>query len=196
MPILPITPRQRSIRGGRERLRAGTWRSTRWEICWMASVSAKLRWKKANGSLSTACTCCKPNPKSYLPNRALEFDRIAIGIEDIHGRSRPFGAVALAGLHDLDAVRGKMREDFRFVERSDLDREMIEVAALVSRSRAAALSQHALERNEIDQRSSGAHLDEADALLALVDAAAEHVAIEVQTRREILDAQHDVIDRA
>src|SRR3546814_20912637 len=68
-----------------------------------------------------------------------------------------------------------MREvgaDGRLVERGDRDREMVDVAAFAARRRAARRAQLAVDGDEIDQRTAGAQLKEADSgLHALVGAA-------------------------
>ena len=80
------------------------------------------------------------------------------------------------------------------VEGRYLQREMIDIAPLLARTRAARAAEFARERNEVDQRSAGAKLDEADIVLALLRRAAQRSHIERKTAFEVRDAQHHVID--
>ena len=82
------------------------------------------------------------------------------------------------------------------VERLDAHTEMIEIASLRSGCGAACPAKRATDRHEIDQRSAGAKLHEPDRIVAALDRASEHVAIEGQHAAEVGDAQHDVVDLA
>src|SRR5262249_8718848 len=106
------------------------------------------------------------------------------------------GPVAPARLDNLHAVSREMRADCRLIEGHDLQRKMIDIAPLLSRPRAAPAPECAIERDEIDQRSSSPQLDESDRLLPVVDAAAQHIAIEGQAPLQIDDTEHHMIDGA
>ena len=84
----------------------------------------------------------------------------------------------------------------RFVERLDAQAEVVEVAAFPAGRGAAGAAEGAVDRHEVDQRAPGAQLDQADVVLAPLDRAAEDVAIEGEHRRDVADAQDDVVDLA
>src|SRR3546814_19609270 len=92
-----------------------------------------------------------------------------------------------------------MREvgaDGRLVERGDRDREMVDVAAFAARRRAARRAQLAVDGDEIDQRTAGAQLIEADSGLHALVGAAENLPIKAGHTVEIDDAKDHMVDRA
>ena len=87
-----------------------------------------------------------------------------------------------------------MRHDRAGVERSHPQAEVIHVAALRARRRAALSAQHTVHRHEVDERVARAQLQQSDLLLEHLDAAAEDIAIEIAGAVQVGDAQHDVIE--
>jgi len=93
-------------------------------------------------------------------------------------------------------VRLQAGADGALVERLDAQAEVGEIAAFLASRRAAGAAERAVDRHEVDQRASGAQLDQADVVLAPLDRAAEDVAIEGDHRRDVADAQDEVVDLA
>ena len=87
-----------------------------------------------------------------------------------------------------------MRAQRRLVDPVDAQREVVEVAALAAGGRTAHAPEFAFDVDEIDQRASGAELDQPELLLPLLDRAAEHVAIEADHPVHVAHAQHEMVD--
>ena len=78
--------------------------------------------------------------------RRLQLDRIAVGILDVDRGAVALGAVALHRLAGIDAVPREMGAQRRLVESCETQAEMVEVATLDSRPRAALAAELAVER--------------------------------------------------
>src|SRR3546814_10336158 len=92
-----------------------------------------------------------------------------------------------------------MREvgaDGGLVERGDRDREMVDVAALAARRRAAHRAELAVDGDEIYQRTAGAQLIEPDLGLRALVGAAENIPVKAGHIVEIDDAKDHMVDRA
>ena len=85
---------------------------------------------------------------------------------------------------------------FTLVVRVDAQAEVIEVASFLAGCSAPRATERAVDRHEVDQRASGAQLDQADVVLESLDHAAEHLAIEREHRRDVADAQDQVVNLA
>src|SRR5687768_10362230 len=88
-----------------------------------------------------------------------------------------------------------MGEDRRLVPGQHPEADMVDVAPFRSRAGAAHAAELPLHRNEVDQRSAGSQLVEADLRLDLLDGRSEHVGIKAQGGLEIADAKDDMVDR-
>ncbi|KGS42837.1 hypothetical protein X961_5183 [Burkholderia pseudomallei MSHR5613] len=88
---------------------------------------------------------------------------------------------------------GEVRAQRGRIERLDAQAQMIHVPSLSRRSAACPIDRRA-NREQIDQRASGAQLNEPQFPLLFFDVAAQHVAIETGHRSQIGGAQHHVID--
>ncbi len=82
------------------------------------------------------------------------------------------------------------------VERFYAHTEVIHIERLRPRRGAAHASEFPIHWHEIDERTSGAQLDQAEIILAFLDVAAEHVAVEACHFLGVDDAEHHVIDFA
>src|SRR5262249_43715949 len=107
-----------------------------------------------------------------------------------------FCAIARFGGAGGDVQRGEVRAQRGLVEGLDAKAQVVEVAPFAARCRAAGASELAVQRDEIQHRAAGAKLDQADLVLAPLDAAAQAVAVEAQHGRHVDHAQHDVVDLA
>ncbi len=131
-----------------------------------------------------------------LPGRALQLDDVAFRIAEVERRPFTLRTEARFNRSRRHAMRNEIRLNARFIERLQAHTEVIEVEAFRSRRGAAHCPKLAVYRNEIDERTSSAQLDQAEVVAPSFDSAAEHIAIERQHRVEIADAQYEVIDVA
>src|SRR5690349_5767055 len=89
----------------------------------------------------------------------------------------------------------KVREYAIPVPGRDAKADMVHVAALAARRRAAHRPELPVDGNEIDQRRSCPKLIQPDLLLLLLPARAEHVDVEARDPLEVGDAEDDMVDR-
>src|SRR3546814_6365853 len=82
------------------------------------------------------------------------------------------------------------------VELGDRDREMVDVAALAPRRRAAHRAELAVDGDEIDQRTAGAQLIEPDLGLRALVGAAENIPVKAGHIVEIGAATDHMVERA
>ncbi len=71
---------------------------------------------------------------------------------------------------------------------------MVDIARLGARRRAAHASQLAVDRHQVDHRTAGAQLHQADFILTALDRAAQHLAIKTHHALQPRHAQHDMVD--
>src|SRR5690606_39789460 len=76
----------------------------------------------------------------------------------------------------------------------DTQAHMVEIVRIAGRSRAALAAQRTVHGNQVDQVAAGAQLDQADAVVATLEATTQHVAIEVQHGLERAYAQDHMVD--
>src|SRR6185312_1388894 len=128
--------------------------------------------------------------------RALELDRVAFGVCDVNGGAQAFRAVALLDGSGGNARGAQMPADGVRIERLDPKTDVIEIVPLKPRRRATRTAQRSIDRHQVHQRSPRAQLHQAKLVLATLDRAAQHRAVEMQHRVQIGDAQHDMVDFA
>jgi hypothetical protein len=80
------------------------------------------------------------------------------------------------------------------VEWFDPQAEVVHVATRARRGAAASAAEHAIYRNEVDERAASAKLSQSDLCLLAFYLATQHVAIEPQHSVQIDNSEHDVID--
>jgi len=88
-----------------------------------------------------------------------------------------------------------MGADSAFIERHNVEREMIDVTALFAGRSAACPAELAIKGNKVDQRVPCAKLNEPDVVLPFFQRTAEPIDVKRQAAREVPDAQHQMIDR-
>ena len=91
-------------------------------------------------------------------------------------------------------MRDQMGNDRVRVEWLNPQAEMIEIASLHPRCRAALLAQGAVDRHQIDQRGAGAELVQAQRLLGLLQRAADNIDVERHHGLEVGDPQHEMVE--
>src|SRR5260221_13869390 len=104
--------------------------------------------------------------------RAFQLDLIAFRVIEIDRRSVAFRTVALDGFADRYAERRKSRDDGVTVERFDAKAEMIHVGRRTRRCLAL------FDRDKVEQRGAGTHLDQADAVQLALDLEAQRLLVE------------------
>ncbi len=72
--------------------------------------------------------------------------------------------------------------------------EMIEVVSFFARCCAARSTEFAIHRHEINDRSAGSQLNQADLILASLDRTSENSAIEAKHVVDVDNAQHKMAD--
>src|SRR5688572_22142506 len=115
---------------------------------------------------------------SRVPWRPLQLDDIAFRIADVERWSLALGAIARARLANLDSLRRQIGTDLCLVIAVKRDAEMIEVAPFLARRGATHSAKLAVDRHEIDQGLSGAHLRQSDLGLLALHRATEDIAVE------------------
>src|SRR5690606_337962 len=118
-------------------------------------------------------------------SRSLQLDDIAFRVADVDRRAFALGTITRTRLFDRDAVTGEMGADRGIVEAVESEREMIQVAALGPRRRAAHRAELARDGDEIDQGVTGTKLIEADLRLLALVGAAEDLLVEAAHPVEI-----------
>src|SRR5690606_24651549 len=78
----------------------------------------------------------------------------------------------------------------------NFETEVVEVVAIGTRRRAAGAAELAVDRHQVEQGLSRPQLHQADVVLTQLDAAVEHLAVEVQHLVQIDYAQDKMIDAA
>src|SRR6185312_1100646 len=126
--------------------------------------------------------------------RALELDRVAFGVGDVNRGAQAFGAVTRLDGSGGDARIAQMPADGVQVERLDAETEVVEVPALGPRRRTARAAQRPVDRHQVHQRPPRAQLHQANIVLAPLDSAAQHRAVEMQHRVQIDDAKNDMVN--
>jgi len=89
-----------------------------------------------------------------------------------------------------------MAANARFVEWFHPEAEMIEIACFHSWCGATGSAEHSVDRNQINDRSARAQLDQANVVLTSVHCAAKNVAIKAKHGLEVDDAKHKMVDFA
>src|SRR5579885_3712239 len=116
----------------------------------------------------------------------LEFDYIAFGVADVNRKPHAARAVARTRLADyLHSALTQIAEQRVEVVDLQAEAEMVDVAAVVVQSS---------RRHQVEHRSAGAQLDEADLLDAPLLGEAEHSGVEVQRALHIGASQHHMIE--
>lgn len=126
--------------------------------------------------------------------RPLELDHVSLWISDIDGRTFTFRAVALFDGPSIVAMRCKLLTYGRFVKRLHTQAEMVQVPSLLTRRSTTGLPELAADGHQVDERTSCAQLDQANFILAPLNRATERVAVEVQYRFQVDDAQNEMVD--
>lgn len=126
--------------------------------------------------------------------RPFQFNRVAFWIVEVHGRTFALGAITRFDRAGIDAMIRQVRANAGCIEGIDAQAEMIHVATFTPRRRTTFATQLSINRDQIDQRTTGAQLDQTNLVLTALDRATQHVAIERQHCIEIDDAKDKVID--
>src|SRR3569833_1517654 len=93
--------------------------------------------------------------------RALQLHPIALRVPDVDRWSVAVGAIARLDLA-RDSMRLQMRENLVAVPRLDAKRDMVDVAAVLARRRAAHLPERPIDRHQVDEDRAEAQLVKAD----------------------------------
>jgi hypothetical protein len=93
-------------------------------------------------------------------------------------------------------VRFEMAANARFIEWIDPKAEVIQVASFPAGCRAARSTELAIHRHEINDRSAGSQLNQADLVLAPLDRAPKNFAVEAKHAVDVDDAQDKMVDFA
>jgi hypothetical protein len=83
-----------------------------------------------------------------------------------------------------------------FIEWLDAKAEVIEVSTVLRWRRTAGLAELTIHWHEVDQGAPRTKLNQPDGILASLDRAAEHSAVEAKHAIEVDDSQHKVINLA
>jgi hypothetical protein len=126
--------------------------------------------------------------------RPLELDHVSLWISDIDGTTFTFRAVALFDRPSFVAMPRKLLTDGRFVKRLYTQAEVVQVPCLPTRRSTTSLPELAADGNQVDERTSRTQLDQANFILAPLNCATERVAVEVQHRLQVDDAENEMID--
>src|SRR3990167_106778 len=132
----------------------------------------------------------KPAPnqrRSSAIARSLEFDDIAFRVRDVDRWTFTFRAVTRFRRARRDSMCRKMAADCRRVERFDAKAEMIEVAAFLAGRGTPCPAEFAVDRHQVQQRPARPQLNQPYEILAPLDRASKHVAVEAKHR---LQAAH------
>jgi hypothetical protein len=89
-----------------------------------------------------------------------------------------------------------MAANARFVEWFHPETEVIQVACFLSRRCTAGSAEFAIHRHEINDRSAGAQLNQANFVLASLYRTSESAAVEAKHAVEVDDAQYKMVDFA
>ena len=125
--------------------------------------------------------------------RAFEFNNIAFRVGDIEGRAFSLCAIARGDRANLDALRLQMAANTRFVEWFHPETEVIQVASVLAWRRAAGTAEFAIDGHEINDRSAGAQLNQANFILAPFHRASERAAVETKHAVEVDNAQDKMV---
>ena len=126
--------------------------------------------------------------------RPLELDYVSLRISDIDGGTFSFRAVALFDRPSFVAMRCKVLTYGCFVKRLHTQAEMVQVPSLLARRSTTSPSKLAVDGHQVNERASGAQLDQTNFILAALHRATERGAIEVQHRLQVDDAQNEMVD--
>ena len=89
-----------------------------------------------------------------------------------------------------------MAADGRFVERLDAQAKVIQIAALRAGGCSASFAQPAVNGNQIDDRTAGTKLYQADSVLAFFHRATQGVAVKAEHGLEVDNTQDKMVDFA
>jgi hypothetical protein len=84
----------------------------------------------------------------------------------------------------------------QFIKRVYPKAEMIQVASFFSGCRAARSTEFAIHRHEVNDRSAGSQLNQADLVLASLDRTSENSAVEAKHAVEVDNTQYKMVDFA
>src|SRR3954466_6114462 len=158
-------------------------------------------WLPSGSARRGRCTPLRPDidDSSWTLNddgRSLQLDDVAFRVGHVQRRALAFCTVAGGGGIRCDACSRELGADRPLVEGLQSKTEVIQVASFAAGRRAARAAELAVHRNEIEHRSAGAELHEADSIAAPIDGATEQVTIERDHRLDVDNAQHNVVDVA
>ena len=82
----------------------------------------------------------------------------------------------------------------RFVERIDAQAQVVEVACILARGRAATPAEFSIHRDDVDHRCARAQVAQAEVVAPARDFAAQYLSIEGFGTVEVAHAQHQVVE--
>ena len=88
----------------------------------------------------------------------------------------------------------QLRAQGRLVERLDPQTEVVQVAPFLARRGTTDTPEPSIDGHQVNERTSGSELNQADLILAPFDRAAKGIAVEVHHFLQVNDAEHEVID--
>ena len=132
--------------------------------------------------------------KKLCERWAFELHHIAVRVCHINGRTVAFRTESLLNGACLIAMERQLCAQCPLVKRIDPQTEVVQVAPFRAGRGTTGTPELSSDGHEVNERTAGAKLNQADFILAPFHSAAECIAVEMQHFLQVNDAEHEVID--
>ena len=124
----------------------------------------------------------------------LEFNGISVGILDVERLADPLGPIEFSDRSHLDSVALQSRRQNLDVPVPNLQREVVEIAAVSARRRSPAPTKRGRDIHEVDEAATRSQLDQAEIVEAAFFLAAEDPAVESNRGLQITHPKHEMVE--